>query len=88
MEALTDANKWKDPTHLEGMINDADEAKFMDSLKFSLDVEDKKKHGMYILMQNVVVNVVKGGRIQALTWRLAEREEMKNNVLENLGKRL
>lgn len=43
---------------------------------------------MYLLMQNVVGDVVKGGRIQALIDRLAARAAMKEEVFECFGKRL
>lgn len=71
------------------MINDAVEVTFTDSMNCSLAYfDDNKKNGLYLLMKNVIVEVVKGGRIRALIGRLAARAVTKDEVLENLGKRL
>lgn len=69
------------------MINDAVEETLVDALNCALDnVDDDKKHGMYVLMQNIVLDVVKGGRIQALIGRLVAHAVMQEEVLDSLGK--
>lgn len=71
------------------MVNDTAKGIFMDALTYFLaDVDDNKKHDMSLLMKNVVVEVVKGGRIQALIGRLAARAVSQEDVLYSLDKRL
>lgn len=54
----------------------------MDSLTCELDdVDENKKHGMYLLLKNVVAEVVKWGCIQELMGRLAERSVTQDEVL-------
>lgn len=62
------------PTNLKGMVNEFVEEIFMDAFVCYLaDIDENKKQEMNLLMRNVVVEVVKGGRIQELICRLTSR---------------
>lgn len=88
VQDLIDAKIRQTPTHLEGMVNKAVEATFMDAFMCSLeDIEDKRNHEMYLLMENVVT-VVEGGRIQVFIGRLAARAVTQEDVFEGLDQRL
>lgn len=55
-------------------VNDSVEAIFTDALAFfSSDVEDNKKHKMYLQIQNVFLEVEKGGHNQEVIEKLAAR---------------
>lgn len=74
MDALIDEKMQHTSGDMECIMNDAVEATFFDALNCEIsNVDDNKQHGMYLLMQNVFVDVVKGGRIQELIGRLAAR---------------
>lgn len=49
---------------------------------------DNKKLEMYLYIQNLVVEAVKDGRMQALIGRLSARAVTQEGVLEIIGKRL
>lgn len=69
------------------MVNYAVEATFLGTLTCALaNVDDNKKHEMHLLMQNVVIEVVKSGRIRALIGRFAATEVTKEDILDSLGK--
>lgn len=71
----------RDSTHLERMINGAVGATFTDYLTSALaDVDEKKNHGMCLLLRDVAADVVKGDRIQVIIRRLAERVVTKDAV--------
>lgn len=74
IEFLIDPNIGRDTKNLEGVMKNAVEENFMESMKFVLnEVEDNRKYGIYILKKNVVAEVFKGDHIQAIIGRLTER---------------
>lgn len=74
---------------LEGIVNEAVEETFMDALTLALaDADDNKKQEMYLLTKDVVLDIVKGGRIQALIRRLSARVVIKEDILDSLENRL
>lgn len=78
----------QNPTNLEGMVKYSSEETFMNTFKRALaDVDHKKKHGMKVLMQNVVFDVKKGDWIQEFICRFSAKVVNKEDVLDSLGKR-
>lgn len=70
-------------------MNDAVEATIMDALKCALDdVDENETQETYLLTQNVIIDVEKGGRIHAFISRFAARALTQENVLDSLGNRL
>lgn len=67
LEVLIDVKMRQKITHLEGMVNKAVEATFMDDLTCALAVVYDKKHEKYLLTQNVVVDVVKVAAFRCLS---------------------
>lgn len=71
------------PTHLEGMMKDAVEVTFIESLACELaDVNENKKQEMYMLMKDVIFDVMNCHHIQAHIGRLSKGRLIKKKYLK------